>query len=140
MELMAGGTLAEQLPKISLVTSARNAVGEGLLGHIAWEVAAGIAYLHWNGCMHRNARAANVLLDLLMHAYARNAGASADPPDKPFVVGVCSSEIDYPNNLAETLLDVTVGGHGHNIVTPRVRDALLKKLLQRNRGTAEGAV
>ena len=75
IELCSGGTLTRLLQQVSI--SGSNAVGAGLLARLAFEVAAGIAYLHRYGCMHRDVKTANVLLDEMLHAKVADMGMAA---------------------------------------------------------------
>ena len=91
MELLSAGSLSQLLeaapapraPSDAALGSVddRPALGAGLLGRLAWEVASGIAYLHRNNYMHRDVKASNVMLDGLLHAKVCDFG----------IVTVCKS-------------------------------------------------
>jgi len=79
MEYLEGGSLASLLYRKEYLEG--NAVGHGALEwklkrRIASEVSAGLAFLHKKGVIHRDVKAANVLLDSVMHAKVADFGVS----------------------------------------------------------------
>jgi len=73
MEYLQGGSLA------ALLRNGRNSGGgldAAMICRISSEVAAGLAFLHRNGIIHRDVKAENVLLDAVKHAKVADFGIS----------------------------------------------------------------
>ena len=68
LEYLAGGSLHDLLHNPTEEQAQLDAL---LLGRVVLEVASGVAYLHYNGVMHRDIKTANVLLDEARHAKVR---------------------------------------------------------------------
>jgi len=69
LEYLEGGSLAQ-------LRDRRGAIAPPLLLRLALEIAAGLAFLHCNGIIHRDVKADNVLLDTAQHAKVTDFGTS----------------------------------------------------------------
>jgi len=75
LEYLIGGSLHDLLHNPSPGDEAAQ-LGALLVARIVAEVASGVAYLHYNGVMHRDIKTANVLLDEARHAKVTDFGIS----------------------------------------------------------------
>ena len=74
LEFMPCGSLHDLLHNTTAL--AAPALELATLSRIVVEVASGVAYLHYNGVMHRDIKTANVLLDESRHAKVTDFGIS----------------------------------------------------------------